>query len=108
MSLFKEGPADLADLADFLCLVQVGGERFYSGWYSFEVRQASVSALTGIRFEMDAHAIRHLSPGYMRYSYNGSKMDAHAIRHLSPGNIGKFRIIVLSLYIVETIKVKIV
>lgn len=88
MSLFKEGPADLADLADladFLCLVQVGGERFYSGWYSFEVRQAFVSALTGIRFEM----------------------DAHAIRHLSPGNIGKFRIIVLSLYIVETIKVKI-
>ena len=86
MSLFKEGPADLADLAGFLCLVQVGGERFYSGWYSFEVRQASVSALTGIRFEM----------------------DAHAIRHLSPGNIGKFRIIVLSLYVVETIKVKIV
>ena len=86
MSLFKEGPADLADLADFLCLVQVGGERVYSGWYSFEVRQAFVSALTGIRFEM----------------------DAHAIRHLSPGNIGKFRIIVLSLYIVETIKVKIV
>ena len=74
----------MADLAGFLCFVQVGGERFYSGWYSFEVRQASVSALTGIRFEM----------------------DAYAIRHLSPGNIGKFRIIVLSLYIEKTIMVR--
>ena len=82
--IIKYGGRSFDSFDSFLFFEWFLSRRLQADRRPFEVRQASVSASTGIRLEM----------------------DAHAIRHLSFGNIGKFRIIVLSLYIVETIMVK--
>lgn len=62
--------------------------------------EAAGSGEAGVRLELDGH------PSSLGWA-SILRETGRQILHLSPANIGKFRILVLSLYIVETIMVRI-